>query len=65
MLVFASMERMPIMTLRDPEILGFMSGANMINSDPDEGWDMERCRTLLREAGFSKLVRGDGSTEPL
>ncbi|NLD19413.1 MAG: hypothetical protein GX663_04110 [Clostridiales bacterium] len=73
-LTFASMRRMPIMGIHEPNIMGYMSGANMIcaesgvnprdvckDTKANRGWNVARCRALLKEAGFRKIVLGDGS----
>lgn len=77
-LTFASMERMPIMGIHEPNIIGFISGANMISAETGvnprdtaedtkfgRGWDIARCKSLLKDAGFSKIMLGDGTTKPL
>lgn len=77
-LTFASMDRMPIMGIHEPHLIGFLSGANMISAETGvnprdtaedtkygRGWDIPRCKDLLKEAGFSKLMLGDGSTKDL
>lgn len=77
-LTFASMERMPIMGIHEPNIIGFVSGANMVSAETGvnprdtaidtkygRGWDIARCKALLKDAGFSRLILGDGSSKPL
>lgn len=77
-LTFACMDRMPIMGLHEPNIIGFVSGANMISAETGvnprdtaedtskgRGWDVARCKNLLREAGFESIVSGDGTRMPL
>jgi biotin synthase len=77
-LCFASMDRMPIMGVHEPNLISFLSGANMITAETGvnprdvavdtkygRGFDVERCKTLLKEAGFTKLILGDGSTKDI
>lgn len=71
-LTFASMDRMPIMAIHEPHILGYTAGANMVcaesgvnprdtaaDTKENRGWDVVRCRELLKEAGFEKIMLGD------
>ena len=73
-LTFASMKRMPIMAVHEPNIMGYMPGANMvcaesgvnprdIASDTKEnrGWDIGRCRELLKESGYEHIMLGNGT----
>ena len=68
------MKRMPIMAVHEPNIMGYMSGANMvcaesgvnprdIASDTKEnrGWDIGRCRELLKESGYEHIMLGNGT----
>ena len=77
-LAFSSMERMPIMGIHEPNVIGFVSGANMISAETGvnprdtevdtkfgRGWNIDRCKGLLKEAGFSRIMMGDGSTKPI
>ena len=74
-LTFASMDKMPIMAIHKPHILGYTSGANMIcaesgvnprdtaaDTKDNRGWDVIRCRELLKETGFTKIMMGDDTT---
>jgi biotin synthase len=66
------MKRMPIMAIHEPNIMSYMSGANMVcaesgvnprdvaaDTKDNRGWDVVMCRELLKEAGFSKIILGD------
>ncbi|MCQ2085950.1 MAG: hypothetical protein MJY54_00745 [archaeon] len=71
-LTFSSMKRMPIMGIHEPNLLGYLSGANMITAEsgvnprdiiPDtennRGLSITKCREMLKMAGFTKLVLGN------
>jgi biotin synthase len=64
--------------VHEPNLIGLPSGANVVYAETainprdtaadtsgNRGLDMNACRRLLYEAGFSSLLRGDGSTVPL
>ncbi|MCQ2056130.1 MAG: hypothetical protein MJY64_01470 [archaeon] len=71
-LTFSSMKRMPIMGIHEPNLLGYISGANMItaesgvnprdtspNTETSRGLNIIKCREMLKMAGFTKLALGD------
>lgn len=73
-LAFNCMERMPIMGVHEPNPLCYISGANMISAETgvnprdtavdtsqSRGWDVARCKTLLKETGFDRVAMPDGS----
>ena len=64
--------------VHEPNLLGLTAGANVVYAEsganprdtaPDtsagRGLDIHACRTMLYEAGFTALRRGDGTTVPL
>lgn len=77
-LTFASMKRMPIMAVHEPNIMGYMSGANMVCAESgvnprdtasdtrgNRGWDVQRCRELLKDSGFTHVMLGNGAKSEL
>lgn len=77
-LAYASVETAKIFGVHEPCEAGYLSGANFITAEtganprdtaPDtskaRGWDMARCRKLMYECGFTKLLRGDNTPIPL
>ena len=61
--------------VHEPNPLGLAAGANVVyaetganprdleaDTEKNRGLDMAACRKMLYEAGFAKLLRGDGST---
>ena len=64
--------------VHEPNLIGLTSGANVVYAETganprdtaadtatNRGLDMAGCRKMMYEAGFSALLRGDGSTVPL
>ena len=64
--------------VHEPNLLGLCAGANVVyaesganprdteaDTEKNRGLDMAACRTMLYEAGFTGLLRGDLSTVPL
>jgi len=64
--------------VHEPNLIGLTSGANVVYAETGinprdtaadtaggRGLDMAACRKMLYEAGFSSLLRGDGSHVPL
>ncbi len=77
-LVYASVESARYFGVHEPCQLGYLAGANFVTAETGanprdtvtdtskgRGWDMNRCRKLLYECGFSHLRRGDESRIPL
>ena len=73
-LTMAGCESMPWIAVHEPNIQGFMSGANMVCAETgvnprdtaeetleNRGRDVAACRQLLKEAGYQYIARGDGS----
>lgn len=73
-LVYASVESCRFFGIHEPCESGYLSGANFVTAETGanprdtladtgkgRGWDMERCRKLLFECGFTTLLRGDES----
>lgn len=73
-LVYASVEAARYFGVHEPCQLGYLAGANFVTAETGanprdtavdtskgRGWDMNRCRKLLYECGFSNLLRGDES----
>lgn len=73
-LVYASVNSAKFFGVHEPCELGYLSGANFVTAETGanprdtvvdtskgRGWDMNRCRKLLYECGFSHLLRGDNS----
>lgn len=73
-LVYASVDSAYFFGVHEPSELGYLSGANFVTAETGanprdtildtskgRGWDMNRCRKLLFESGFKRLLRGDGS----
>jgi len=73
-LVYASVESCCFFGVHEPCESGYLSGANFVTAETGanprdtlldtskgRGWDMERCRKLLYECGFTSLLRGDES----
>lgn len=73
-LAYASVESAQFFGVHEPSELGYLSGANFVTAETganprdialdtskSRGWDMNRCRKLLFESGFDKILRGDGS----
>ena len=73
-LVYASVDNCRFFGIHEPCQLGYLSGANFVTAETGanprdtmqdtskgRGWDMERCRKLLFECGFTSLLRGDES----
>ena len=71
-LVYASVDSCRFFGVHEPCQLGYLSGANFVTAETGanprdtaldtskaRGWDMERCRKLLFECGFTSLLRGD------
>ena len=74
-LAYACVESAAFFGVHEPSELGYLAGANFVTAETGanprdtvldtskgRGWDMNRCRKLLFEAGFTKLMKGDGST---
>jgi biotin synthase len=64
--------------VHEPNLLGLVSGANTIyaesganprdeqkNTEDNRGMNIDNCRKMLADAGFSGLLRGDESVSPL
>lgn len=64
--------------VHEPNLLGLSAGANVVyaesganprdsqaDTEKNRGLDMAACRKMLYEAGFTALLRGDGTTVPL
>lgn len=64
--------------VHEPNLLGLAAGANVVyaesganprdtqvDTEKNRGLDMAACRTMLYEAGFEKLLCGDGTTADL
>ena len=64
--------------VHEPNLLGLAAGANAVYAETganprdakadttgNRGMDMAACRKMLYEAGFTALLRGDGTTAPL
>lgn len=77
-LVYASVESARFFGVHEPCESGYLSGANFVTAETGanprdtrqdtskgRGWDMNRCRKLLFECGFTSLLRGDESRIPL
>ena len=77
-LVYASVDSARFFGVHEASELGYLSGANFVTAETGanprdtvedtskgRGWDMNRCRKLLFECGFTKLLRGDESSIPL
>ena len=75
-LVYASVETARFFGIHEASELGYLSGANFITAETGanprdtaidtskgRGWDMNRCRKMLFECGFTKLLKGDDKTE--
>ncbi|MBR3867242.1 MAG: hypothetical protein IKM54_05575 [Butyricicoccus sp.] len=73
-LVYASVDSCRFFGVHEPCQLGYLAGANFVTAETGanprdtvldtskgRGWDMERCRKLLFECGFTSLLRGDES----
>lgn len=73
-LALLDMETVPWIGIHEPCEAGYLSGANLITAETgvnprdtaedtstSRGLDMDGCRRILYEAGFTKLCRGDGS----
>ena len=73
-LAVANLDRVPWLGIHEPSPIGYASGANLITAETgfnprdtaedtsaNRGLDIPACREILRQAGFSALVRGDGS----
>ena len=73
-LVYASVDSARFFGVHEPCELGYVSGANFVTAETGanprdsvkdtskgRGWDMSRCRKLLFECGFERLLRGDDS----
>lgn len=76
----ASLECLETKTIavHEPNLLGLVSGANTIyaeaganprdeskNTEDGRGLDVNYCRKMLAEAGFSRVLMGDGNSQPL
>ena len=64
--------------VHEPNLIGLTSGANVVyaetganprdtaaDTSTNRGLDMAGCRKMMYEAGFTSLLRGDGTTVPL
>ena len=64
--------------VHEPNLLGLAAGANVVyaesganprdteaDTEKNRGLGMVGCRKMLYEAGFARLLRGDGTTIPL
>lgn len=73
-LIYASVDSAEFFGVHEPSELGYLAGANFVTAETGanprdtavdtskgRGWDMNRCRKLMFECGFTKLLRGDGS----
>ena len=73
-LVYANVDSCRFFGVHEPCESGYLSGANFVTAETGanprdtlldtskgRGWDMERCRKLLYECGFTSLLRGDES----
>ncbi len=73
-LLVANQERIPWLGIHEPSPIGYSCGANMITAETGfnprdtaedtsagRGMDIPACRSVLRQAGFTQLVRGDGT----
>lgn len=77
-LAYASAKSARFFGVHEPCELGYLSGANFVTAETGanprdtekdtskgRGWDVNRCRKLLYECGFSHLLCGDESRIPL
>ncbi|AMP21346.1 hypothetical protein AZF37_09470 [endosymbiont 'TC1' of Trimyema compressum] len=77
-LVTIPSESVKYMSIHEPTLLCLVAGASVItaergtnprdtvaNTDKGRGLDMSGCRTMLYEAGFTSLRRGDDTMIPL
>lgn len=73
-LVYASVEKAQFFGVHEPCESGYLSGANFataetganprdtaVDTSKGRGWDMNRCRKLLFDCGFTSLLKGDGT----
>ena len=74
-LCYANVESCSYFGIHEPCESGYLAGANFVtaetganprdtveNTSLSRGWDTARCRKLLYDCGFEKLLRGDGSS---
>lgn len=74
-LATASSRKLPSVNVHESSVLGFLSGANLLTAEyggnprdvlakteAGRGMSTAACRRMLFEAGFDKLLRGDGKT---
>ncbi len=65
-------------SVHEPNLPSLLAGANGLsaeaganprdtaqNTEAGRGWSIERCKALLRQAGYRELLRADGTTMPL
>lgn len=77
-LAVANTPNLPWLGIHEPSPIGYVSGANLITAEAGvnprdtaedtatgRGLDIPACREILRQAGFSHVVRGDGSRSEL
>ncbi len=75
-LAYASVESARFFGIHEASELGYLAGANFITAETGanprdteadtskgRGWDMNRCRKMMFECGFDKLLKGDDKTE--
>jgi biotin synthase len=73
-LAVANLDAIPWLGIHEPSPIGYTCGANLITAETgfnprdtaedtsaNRGLDIPACRDILRQAGFTQLVRGDGS----
>lgn len=74
-LAYASVESARFFGIHEASELGYLAGANFITAETganprdtvldtskSRGWDMNRCRKMLFECGFTRLLKGDDRT---
>ena len=73
-LVYASVDSAAFFGVHEASEIGYLSGANFVTAETganprdkaldtskNRGWDMNRCRKLMFECGFTHLLKGDGT----
>lgn len=77
-LTVANLDEVPWLGIHEPSPIGYVSGANLITAEAgfnprdeqaetsaNRGLDIPACRNILRQAGFTSVVRGDGTRSAL
>ena len=73
-LTFAGSKEMPWMGSHEPTTHAFLSGANMITAESGinprdtvldtenhHGWSITKCKAMLKNTGYARIARADGS----